>query len=94
VRWQLRDYRVKPGEMSGWLDEWSVKIRPLREKFGFRVAGGWAVTDQDRFVWIIGHEDFEAADKRYYASEERRALDPDPARHLAATDLHFVEAII
>jgi hypothetical protein len=90
---QLRDYRVKPGEMSEWIDEWSAKIRPLRAKFGFRVVGAWAAADQDRFVWILAHEEFEAADKRYYASAERRALEPDPARHIASTDYHFVEAI-
>lgn len=93
MRWQLRDYRIKAGEMGEWLDEWSAKIRPMREEFGFRVVGAWAAADQNRFLWVIGHEDFEAADKRYYASDERRALDLNPARHIASTDSHFVDAV-
>ena len=37
----------------------------------------------ERFVWLIGHDDLEQANAEYYASAERAALDPDPARHLA-----------
>lgn len=91
MRWQLRDYRVKPGEMREWISEWSAQIRPLREKFGFQVKGAWTIAEQDRFLWILAHEDFEAADRGYYASEERRALDPDPARHLDRTEQSFIE---
>ncbi len=93
MRWQLRDYRVTPGEMQEWISEWSAHIRPLREKFGFQVVGGWAIPAQDRFVWILAHDDFEAADRAYYASEERRALAPNPARHLAATEQTFIEPV-
>lgn len=87
--YQLRDYRVKRGEMDGWIEEWKSKIIPLRLRFGFRVVGAWQVGD-NRFVWIIGHDGrgggFQTADDEYYASQERRNLKPDPARHLAKTD--------
>jgi hypothetical protein len=93
MRWQLRDYRVKPGEMQDWISEWSAHIRPLREKFGFQVLGAWTIAEQDRFLWILAHEDFETADRGYYASEERRALAPDPARHLDRTEQSFIEPV-
>ena len=81
-RWQLRTYRVVPGELETFVREWREHVRPLRESLGFEVLGPW-VGEDDRFVWIIGHEDLEAADAAYYASPERAALDPDPARLLA-----------
>ncbi len=61
----MRDYTVKPGEMAAWRQEWKTQIRPLREKFGFRVVGVWAIEEENRFVWILayrGPATFEEAD--------------------------------
>jgi hypothetical protein len=46
------------------------------------------VEDADRFVWLLGYDgdDYEGANEAYYASPERQALDPDPSRHLEATE--------
>lgn len=88
---QLRDYRVKPGEMQDWTAEWLRYVRPLREKFGFQVLGAWVVPGDDRFIWILAREDFAAADHRYYQSAERLSIEPDPARHLASTVHVFME---
>lgn len=43
---------------------------------------------RDRFVWLLEYDgdDYEAANEAYYDSSERQALDPDPARHLSATE--------
>ena len=82
MRWQLRMYRVKPGELDSWVGEWREHVLPIRRSMGFEVLGPW-VGDGDLFVWMIGHEDLEAADPAYHASPERAALDPDPARLLA-----------
>ena len=79
---QLRVYRIKAAGMEDWMREWRDDVRPLREHFGFSVLGAWVAVDQDTFIWILAHEDFEAADAAYYGSPERRALDPDPARHI------------
>jgi hypothetical protein len=87
-RFQLRRYTVKPGEMDDWLAEWEEKVRPLRAKFGFHVVGSWTGPG-DQFVWIIRYDgplSWEEADRTYYGSPERKALSPDPARHLAAVD--------
>jgi hypothetical protein len=62
----------------------------LRREFGFQVLGACANEETDTFVWLLGYDGqdgYEAADAAYYASSERAAVDPDPARHLAATQL-------
>jgi NIPSNAP len=82
-------YTVKPGEMAEWLGEWREKVVPLRRHFGFEVVGAWTVEAEDRFVWILSHsgpQAWDEADRGYYESAERKALDPDPARHLAKTE--------
>jgi len=89
-RWQLRMYRVKTGELDRWVEEWRATVRPLRDAMGFEVLGPW-IGEDDLFVWLIGHEDLEAADAAYYASPERAALDPDPARLLAEVQTFLLE---
>ncbi len=87
--WQLRVYRIKDGELDAWVDEWSTHVAPLRERLGFRVLGPWI--EGQTFVWLLGYDgEFAAADARYYASAERKALDPDPARHIEAQQQHMI----
>jgi hypothetical protein len=81
-QWQLRLYRAKEGALDDFVREWHDHVLPLRRAHGFEVLGPW-VSDDGRFVWIIGHDDLAAADAAYYASPERAAVDPDPARHIA-----------
>jgi hypothetical protein len=93
---QLRVYTVKPGELAEWLEEWRSHIAPLRERLGFRVVGPWIDEQASTFVWLLeydGDEGFAAADERYYASDERRALDPDPARHLARIEKQLLRRV-
>ena len=88
--WQLRIYRIKEGELDEWVDEWDRHVAPLRRQHGFHVLGPWI---QDRtFVWLLGYSPggFEAADARYYGSDERKRLDPDPARHIEAQQHHMI----
>ena len=82
-----------PGEMEQWLDEWRSRIVPLRQKFGFGILGAWTVAGADEFVWIItysGPKSWEQADSDYYGSPERKAISPDPARHLAHTETRML----
>jgi hypothetical protein len=90
TQWQLRIYRAKIGELDDFVDEWREHVLPLRKAKGFEVLGPW-VTEDERFVWIVGHADLVAADEAYYASAERAEIDPDPARHLAATEHVLME---
>ena len=94
--YQLRSYTVKPGEMADWLREWKEKIAPLRRRFGFDIVGAWTVESADRFVWILNHsgpQTWAEADRAYYESPERKALDPDPARHLANTEHWLMQTV-
>jgi NIPSNAP len=85
MEYQLRRYRIRAGNMDKFLDAWLRGIYPLRRRFGFTFAGAWRVEDADEFVWIIGYDGpdgFAAADKRYYESEERKRMSPDPAQYI------------
>jgi hypothetical protein len=90
MTWQLRVYGVREGEWDPWVREWREHILPLRRAKGFEVLGPWRSED-GRFVWLIGHEDFAAADDSYYESPERAAIEPDPARHLTTTETTLLE---
>jgi hypothetical protein len=90
MTWQLRLYGVRDGEWDTWVREWREHILPLRLAGGFEVLGPWR-TEDGRFAWLIGHEDFGAADAAYYASPERTALQPDPARHLTEIETTLLE---
>ena len=81
----LRIYEIRPGEMAAWLEEWRAHVLPLRRRFGFEVLGAWASDEASTFSWLLGYsgpEGIEAANAAYYASSERKLLDPDPARHI------------
>ena len=79
---QIRVYRIRPGELATFVREWREGIKPLRERVGFTVEHAWASEEESTFVWILRHDgdDWAAADRAYYESPERAALDPDPAR--------------
>lgn len=97
VEYMLRDYRVKPGEMDEWLEELKAKVYPLRLKFGFKVVGAWRIGD-DRFVWILAYEgkegDFQRVDEKYYDSKERKAIKPNPSRHVAKADHWMMSGLL
>ena len=93
MQYQLRDYDVKPGEFDAFVAEWAANIVPLRRKFGFTVVGAWTTSDHTRFVWMLARDDFEAADRDYYASPERANLTPDIARHLTRLDSTLMDAV-
>jgi hypothetical protein len=81
---QLRDYRVRAGELDRFVELWQERIAPLRRACGFEIAGAWTVPAESRFIWILRHSDgwkaFEAADAAYFTSPERTSMSPDPAR--------------
>lgn len=56
MTYQLRDYRIKTGELSEWIGEWRTLVYPLRVKMGFRIVGAWVVEEENRFLWILGWE--------------------------------------
>ena len=93
---QLRQYTVKPGQMGHWIAEWRSQIVPLRRRLGFRIIGAWTVKGTDQFVWIIGYDgpqSWQDAEAGYYDSPERKAMSPDPARHLAQTEATMMDEV-
>jgi hypothetical protein len=94
VKTQVRVYRIKPGKLEAFVREWRENVAPLRQRFGFEVLGAWASTEDDTLVWIIGHDgDFASADRAYYASRERVALNPDPARNILEPRAFLARAV-
>ena len=60
---------------------------------GFSVVGPWVEREASRFVWIIGYDgDIRAANDAYYASPERAAMDPDPARLIVESRRVWLQA--
>jgi NIPSNAP len=94
VEYQLREYDLKPGELDAFISEWKAKIVPLRTRFGFRVVGAWSSHDENKFIWILEWNgppgSFKGADEEYANSSGRKAVDPNPARHIA----HIRETIL
>jgi hypothetical protein len=89
MKHQLRMYVIKPGEMNDWVDEWNTQLVPLRRRYGFEVLGAWKTDGDDRFVWILhysGPKSWAEAEADYYGSPERKAISPDPARHIASQE--------
>jgi hypothetical protein len=93
MTYQLRIYDIQEGALQAFTEEWRKQIVPLRKRFGFEIVGAWTVEDANQFVWIIAHDDFEAADKTYYDSPERAAMDPDPRRLIREADTRLMSPI-
>jgi NIPSNAP len=91
---QLRMYVIAEGQMDGFVREWRERVVPLREAHGFRVVGAWTIPETNGFVWVISHDgDFAAADTAYSTSDERKALDPDPARNIESVDTRLMRPV-
>ena len=95
MRTQVRIYRTRPGEIAAFAAEWAAGVVPLRRRFGFTVEQAWASVEDDTFVWVVGFAgaDWEAAERAYYDSPERAALDPDPARRVAEARAVFARPV-
>jgi hypothetical protein len=79
---QLREYRIRSGQMDAWIAGWTDGVVPLRQEFGFQILGAWVDRRNNRFTWVVGYsgaDGFDAANDRYYASPKRAALRPEPS---------------
>lgn len=91
---QLRLYTINKGALAQFAQEWNEGIRPLREKLGFRIRGAWTCESTNQFIWLMeydGPESWDAKDRAYFDSAERKAMQPDPARHIARVEQYFVK---
>lgn len=93
---QLRTYTINRGSLDTFAHEWQVTIKPLRERLGFIVEAAWTVPETNQFIWMLrydGPETWEARDAAYHTSDERKAMHPDPARHIARVEQVFLEPL-
>jgi len=96
VEIELRDYRIRHGQMEAWIEGWRTGVVPLRQAAGFHILGAWVDRQHDRFIWLLGYagaDGFEAADDRYYGSVQRASLQPDPAELIEEASKVMVEAV-
>src|SRR5262245_65797100 len=89
---QLRMYTINKGQMEAFLQAWRNGVCPVRQKFGFRVEGGWVVENENRFYWFISYDgdDWDAAEAAYFNSDERKNMNPSPSQFVAHMELRFV----
>ena len=93
---QLRIYTINRGALDQWLSEWEQQIRPLRLRLGFAVLGAWTIRETNQFVWLLhydGPESWGIADNTFHQSDERRNMNPDPARNIARIEQYFLEPV-
>ena len=93
---QLRSYMIKAGQLDRFTEVWSKNVRPLRVKKGFVIEGAWKIPSEERFVWIVSYDKpdgWEAANKAYYESPERKAMDPDPASFIVGQSTSFIDPV-
>ncbi len=93
---QLRMYTINRGKMDEFVRVWQQGVVPLRKKVGFTVTGAWINRETNQFIWIVsydGPKPWEDMEKAYYASPERKAMDPDPAQFIARMETYFVEDV-
>jgi hypothetical protein len=90
---QLREYTIEDGRLDDFVREWRELVLPLRVSLGFGVFGPWVEREASRFVWVVGYDgDIGAANEAYYASPERAAMNPDPARLVVESRELWLEA--
>ena len=93
---QLRIYTINREALHQFAQEWNDHIRPLREKLGFKILGAWTVASTNQFVWIMGYDgpgSWKELDQAYFNSDERRAMNPNPARNIARMEEYFMETV-
>ncbi len=64
---------------------------------GFHIIGAWVDRQNDRFVWLIGYagaDESESANNRYYDSDERASLQPNPAELIEQAKAVKVETVV
>jgi hypothetical protein len=81
---QLRIYTMQLGGLDEWARLFQEVVLPLRASMGFRIKA-WKVPERNQFVWLVERDgtvqEFEAADKAYYAERNSKFPAYGPAAH-------------
>jgi len=95
TEYQLRIYQVTAGRMDEFLEIFPQVVE-ARRAVGFDVVGAWMVPEENRFVWIISTDapgGVEELSKAYYASEQRRAIEPEPAKLFDGIETKIMKSV-
>ena len=96
MKTQIRINTIMEGELSNFVKEWSNTIKPLRIKIGFRISNSWIDKEKNKFIWILtlkNDDDWERLDNKYYNSEERKSMTPNPARNITEMKSYFIDEV-
>ena len=97
MAFEMRDFKIQSGRMAAFIAAWRAGVVPMRQRHGFRIAGAWTVASEDRFIWILEADgtraEFEGRDARYYESQERARIDPDPRQWIEAHSSVFLDPV-
>ncbi|WP_105318413.1 NIPSNAP family protein [Thermus tenuipuniceus] len=88
---QMRRYRLKEGTREAFQKVFLEVIVPLRQATGFQVLEAYW-TGEREFLWFVGHENFQEAEKAYYQHPERQKV--DPSQFLEEMETRFVEKLL
>jgi hypothetical protein len=94
---QIRTYIVRPERLDEWVTKWRTLVVPLRQQFGFQISGSWVDRERSEHIWVISYEggdSFEAANARYWASPQRKAMGLDPSQFLLGEQVRQVETAL
>jgi len=50
---QVRIYRIKPGELDRFVEEWRTHVVPLRRRFGFEVMQEVSIPGGGPPIWTM-----------------------------------------
>jgi hypothetical protein len=92
---QLRIYKIQEGKLDDFLSAWLAGVYPLRTSLGYTIQA-WTVRETNEFVWLLsydGPESWEEKDRAYFASPERKAVNPNPTQFVASMELRFLEPL-
>ena len=94
---QLRIYTIKQNRLRDFVKEWKETVLPLRREHGFEITQAWVVEPSNQFIWVInydGSESWKSKEEQYYASSERKKIQPNPARLIAKSEQYFIEGVL
>ena len=70
------------------------QVVAARRSHGFVIEGVWYSEAENVFAWVVSHdgpESFDEAVERYYESDERKAIRPEPGSFLEESHLVMVD---
>ncbi len=63
---ELRQYRIFPGQLDRWVEWMDTTAIPFLESIGMTVVGSWSVSETNSYIWIRRFES-ESEQKRLTA---------------------------